>query len=72
MIKAFTSHRVESSDRIIAYADHLELEVYSLHYLIRSVTPGTFSWSNAQFHLQYTPEEFEPTAEYTLILKQRK
>ncbi len=30
-------------DRIIAYTDHLEPGVYSLHYLVRSVTPGTYS-----------------------------
>ncbi len=59
-------------DRIIAYADHLEPGVYSLHYLVRSVTPGTFSWPGAQVHLQYAPEEFGRTAESTLILKDGK
>ncbi|WP_373526095.1 alpha-2-macroglobulin [Nostoc sp.] len=57
-------------DRIIAYADHLEPGVYSLHYLVRSVTPGTFSWPGAQVHLQYAPEEFGRTAESTLILEE--
>ncbi|MEH2464911.1 alpha-2-macroglobulin family protein [Nostoc sp.] len=56
-------------DRIIAYADHLEPGVYSLHYLVRSVTPGTFSWPGAEVHLQYAPEEFGRTAESTLILE---
>lgn len=56
------------SDRIIAYADHLEPEVYSLHYLVRSVTPGKFLWPGAEVHLQYTPEEFGRAAEPTLIL----
>ncbi|MDZ8108792.1 MAG: alpha-2-macroglobulin [Nostoc sp. DedQUE12a] len=59
-------------DRIIAYADHLEPGVYSLHYLVRSVTPGTFSWPGAQVHLQYAPEEFGRTAESTLILEGSK
>ncbi|MEH2068127.1 MAG: alpha-2-macroglobulin [Nostoc sp.] len=59
-------------DRIIAYADHLEPGVYSLHYLVRSVTPGTYSWPGAQVHLQYAPEEFGRTAESTLILEENK
>jgi uncharacterized protein YfaS (alpha-2-macroglobulin family) len=59
-------------DRIIAYSDHLEPGVYSLHYLVRSVTPGTFSWPGAEVHLQYAPEEFGRTAESTLILEDRK
>ncbi|MDF5709221.1 MAG: alpha-2-macroglobulin [Nostoc sp. S4] len=59
-------------DRIIAYADHLEPGVYSLHYLVRSVTPGTFSWPGAQVHLQYAPSEFGRTAESTLILEDSK
>ncbi|MEH2242278.1 alpha-2-macroglobulin family protein [Nostoc sp.] len=59
-------------DRIIAYADHLEPGVYSLHYLVRSVTPGTFSWPGAQVYLQYAPEEFGRTAESTLILEDGK
>lgn len=57
-------------DRIIAYADHLEPGVYSLHYLVRSVTPGTFSWPGAEVHLQYAPEEFGRTAESTVILEE--
>jgi alpha-2-macroglobulin len=59
-------------DRIIAYSDHLEPGVYSLHYLVRSVTPGTFSWPGAEVHLQYAPEEFGRTAESTLILEDGK
>ncbi|QSJ20194.1 alpha-2-macroglobulin family protein [Nostoc sp. UHCC 0702] len=59
-------------DRIIAYADHLEPGVYSLHYLVRSVTLGTFSWPGAEVHLQYAPEEFGRTAESTLIVQESK
>lgn len=59
-------------DRIIAYADRLEPGVYNLHYLVRSVTPGTFVYPGAQVHLQYAPEEFGRTAESTLVLEERK
>ncbi|MEH2301545.1 MAG: hypothetical protein V7K88_21785 [Nostoc sp.] len=58
--------------RIIPYAHHLKPGVYSLHYLVRSITLGTFSWSGAQVHLQYAPEEFGRTGESTLILKRDK
>lgn len=58
-------------DRIIAYADRLEPGVYSLHYLVRSVTPGTFLWPGAEVHLQYAPEEFGRTADSTLILEDK-
>jgi uncharacterized protein YfaS (alpha-2-macroglobulin family) len=46
------------NDRIEAYGDRLEAGVYSLHYLVRSITPGTFLWPGADVHLQYAPEEF--------------
>ena len=59
-------------DRIIAYADHLEPGVYSLNYLVRSVTPGKFLWPGAEVHLQYAPEEFGRAAESTLILEEGK
>ncbi|BAY60501.1 alpha-2-macroglobulin domain-containing protein [Calothrix brevissima NIES-22] len=58
-------------DRIIAYADHLDPGVYSLHYLVRSVTPGKFLWPGAQAHLQYTPEEFGRAADSTLIIEEK-
>jgi uncharacterized protein YfaS (alpha-2-macroglobulin family) len=56
-------------DRIISYANHLEPGVYSLHYLVRSVTPGTFIWPGAEVHLQYAPEEFGRSADSTLVLE---
>ncbi len=59
-------------DRIIAYADHLDPGVYSLHYLVRGVTPGTFIYPGAKVHLQYAPEEFGRSADSTLILEERK
>ncbi|QLE59178.1 alpha-2-macroglobulin [Nostoc sp. TCL26-01] len=57
------------SDRIIAYADHIEPGVYSLHYLVRSVTPGIFLWPGADVHLQYAPEEFGRSASSTLQIE---
>ncbi|MGI8502604.1 MAG: alpha-2-macroglobulin family protein [Hassallia sp.] len=58
-------------DRIIAYADHLDPGVYSLHYLVRSVTPGTFLYPGAKVHLQYAPEEFGRSADSTLVLEEK-
>ncbi len=55
-------------DRIVAYADHLDPGVYSLHYLVRSVTPGTFLWPGSQVYLQYAPEEFGRSADSILVL----
>lgn len=49
-------------DRIVAFSDRLEAGVYSLHYLVRSVTPGTFNWPGAEVHLQYAPEVFGRSA----------
>ncbi|KAF3890759.1 alpha-2-macroglobulin family protein [Tolypothrix bouteillei VB521301] len=56
-------------DRAIAYADSLEPGVYQLHYLVRSVTPGTFLYPGAQVHLQYAPEEFGRTSDATLVVQ---
>ncbi|KOP27168.1 hypothetical protein AMR41_07440 [Hapalosiphon sp. MRB220] len=58
-------------DRIVAYADHLEPGIYNLHYLVRSVTPGTFTYPGAEAHLQYAPEEFGRVAESKLILEEK-
>jgi len=58
-------------DRIAAYADHLGPGVYELHYLVRSVTPGLFSWPGAQARLQYAPEEFGRTASSMLSITER-
>ncbi|MCS6812617.1 MAG: alpha-2-macroglobulin family protein, partial [Cyanobacteria bacterium] len=56
-------------DRIVAYADGLEPGIYTLHYLVRAVTPGTFLWSGSEAHRQYAPEEFGRTATSTLVVK---
>ena len=49
-------------DRVVAYAQHLEPGVYDLHYLVRSVTPGTFAWPGAHVYLKDAPEEFGRSA----------
>jgi len=55
-------------DRVVAYSDRLEPGVYSLHYLVRSVTPGTFLWPGAEAHLQYAPDEFGRSSSSKLIV----
>ena len=55
--------------QVTAYADRLEAGVYHLNYLVRSVTPGTFSWPGSQVYLQYAPEEFGRGASSTVIVK---
>lgn len=53
-------------DRIVAYGDSLQPGVYSLHYLVRCVTSGTFLYPGAEVHLQYAPEESGRSADSTL------
>ena len=53
-------------DRIEAYADHLGPGIYTLHYIARTVTPGTFSWPGAEARLIGQPEEFGRTASASL------
>ncbi len=50
------------TDHIEAYADHLSAGIYRLHYLARSVTPGTFAWPGATAHLVDRPDEFGRSA----------
>lgn len=57
-------------DRVVAYGDRLPAGVYSLHYLVRSVTPGTYQWPGAEVYLQYAPEEFGRSASSTLIVQE--
>jgi uncharacterized protein YfaS (alpha-2-macroglobulin family) len=56
-------------DRVVAYAQHLDPGVYELHYLVRSVTPGTFAWPGAHAYLQDAPEQFGRSAGSTLTVK---
>ncbi len=57
------------TDRIEAYADHLSAGIYRLHYLARSVTPGTFAWPGANAHLADRPDEFGRSAGSLLIVR---
>lgn len=56
-------------DRVVAYAQHLDPGVYELHYLVRSVTPGTFSWPGARAYLQNAPEQFGRSTAATLVVQ---
>jgi uncharacterized protein YfaS (alpha-2-macroglobulin family) len=58
------------SDRVMAYASHLDPGVYDLHYLVRSVTPGTFAWPGARAYLQDAPEQFGRSASTSLRIGQ--
>jgi uncharacterized protein YfaS (alpha-2-macroglobulin family) len=57
-------------DRVVAYAQHLDPGVYELHYLVRSVTPGTFAWPGARAYLQDAPEQFGRSAGSTLHVRE--
>jgi hypothetical protein len=57
------------SDRVVAYAQHLDPGVYDVHYLVRSVTPGTFAWPGARAYLQNAPEQFGRSASTKLEVK---
>jgi uncharacterized protein YfaS (alpha-2-macroglobulin family) len=58
-------------DRVVAFGDKLNPGVYTLHYLVRSVTPGTFVYPGAEAHLQYAPEEFGRSASTTLVIEEQ-
>jgi len=55
-------------DRVVAYGDRLTPGIYEVHYLARSVTPGSYLWPGAEAHLQYAPEEFGRNASSTLLI----
>ena len=57
------------ADRIEAYADRLDAGIYRLHYLARSVTPGTFAWPGAEAHLVDRPDEFGRSASSVVLIK---
>ncbi len=56
-------------DRVIAYASHLDPGVYDFHYLVRSVTPGTFRWPGARAYLENAPEQFGRSAGGVLTVR---
>ncbi len=55
-------------DRVVAYAAHLGPGIYELHYLVRSVTPGTYRWPGTRAYLQDAPEQFGRAAVSTLTV----
>jgi uncharacterized protein YfaS (alpha-2-macroglobulin family) len=57
-------------DRVTAFASMLSPGVYALHYLVRTVTPGTYVWPGAEAHLQFAPEEFGRTASSIVTVTQ--
>ena len=57
-------------DRVVAYGDHLEAGDYAFHYVVRTVTPGAFSWPGAEARLQYAPEIFGRTSSGSLVVGQ--
>jgi uncharacterized protein YfaS (alpha-2-macroglobulin family) len=60
--------RTIARDRVSAYAAHLATGSYELHYLVRSVTPGTYAWPGAEARLRYAANEFGRTAQTTLTV----
>ena len=56
-------------DRIDAYADQLDAGIYRLHYLARTVTPGTFVWPGAGAHIADRPDEFGRSAASIVVVK---
>ncbi len=56
-------------NRVVTYARTVQPGVYAFHYLVRSVTPGTFSWPSAKASLALAPDEFGRTAAGTLVIK---
>jgi len=57
------------TDRIEAYADRLDAGIYRLHYLARTVTPGTFFWPGADAHVLDRPDEFGRSATSVVVVR---
>jgi alpha-2-macroglobulin len=57
------------ADRVTAYAEHLDPGIYEMHYLVRAVTPGRYSWPGARAFLRDAPEEFGRSAFSTLVVQ---
>jgi len=58
-----------SRDHVTAFSHHLDAGVYSVHYLVRSVTQGTYAWPPAEVHPEYAPEDFGRTASTRLVIQ---
>lgn len=63
------SFRTIYRDRVMAFASNLGPGVYEMHYLARSVTPGTYRWPGARAYLQDAPEQFGRSAAAILNLR---
>ena len=55
-------------NRVVSFSSHLEAGSYAIHYLVRSVTPGTYAWPGAVAQLQFAPEEFGRTGATRLVV----
>jgi hypothetical protein len=56
-------------DRVTAFAPSLGPGIYEMHYLVRSVTPGTYRWPGARVYLTDAPEQFGRSAAAILDLR---
>ncbi len=56
-------------DRVEAFAQHLDPGVYAIHYLARTVTPGTYAWPGARAYLIDAPEQLGRSAATTLTVR---
>jgi hypothetical protein len=61
-------YQVIHHDRVVAFANYLAPGIYTMHYLSRTVTPGTYEWPGSQAFLEYAPEEFGRSASTTLTI----
>lgn len=55
-------------DRVTAFAQHLDPGVYTMHYLVRSVTPGEYLWPGTSAYLLNAPEQFGRAAFRRLVI----
>ncbi len=56
------------ADRVVAFANYLAPGVYTMHYLVRTVTPGTYEWPGSQAFLEYAPDEFGRSSSTSLTV----
>jgi uncharacterized protein YfaS (alpha-2-macroglobulin family) len=56
-------------DRVTAFVPNIGPGIYEMHYLVRSVTPGTYRWPGARAYLTDAPEQFGRSAAATLQLR---
>jgi uncharacterized protein YfaS (alpha-2-macroglobulin family) len=54
---------------VTAFVPNIGPGIYEMHYLVRSVTPGTYRWPGARAYLTDAPEQFGRSAAATLQLR---